>query len=156
MTKISANHCFSFISAMLFPLCKRRVTLPEMYLYPHWNTFILRYSLLYSQKNVAHQTNNKEKMTLNCIIFFSYWKTSDLHLEPEDKNNKRIVLKSCLKNHLKIFLAKICKILHTCTAAKHHLCFHKTLQIKLLLSRLMFKGTVTFTRILEGVSSLGV
>ena len=40
--------------------------------------------------------------------------TSDLHLVPEEVYKKRIVLKDCVKNHLKMFLIELCRIPHTC------------------------------------------
>ena len=49
--------------------------------------------------------------------FFTYlldWKTSDLHLAPEEFYKKRFVLKNCVKTHLKIFLIKLFGIPDTC------------------------------------------
>ena len=58
-------------------------------------------------------------------------KTSDLHLILVDFNKKkRIVLKNCVTNYLKIFLTKLCGISNT--RRKESSVFTKILQIKLL------------------------
>ena len=70
-------------------------------------------------------TKTTAKLTLNvgrhgCLKslkqqFFtclSDWKTSELHLVPRNFYNKRIVVKNCVKTHLKII--KLCGIPHTC------------------------------------------
>ena len=80
--------------------------------------------------NVAHyglktkQFHSKSsKLTLNSIIL-SYTKISALHLVPEDLNKKQIISKNCVKNHLKIFVLKLCEIPNTCR--KIYLYFYKS------------------------------
>ena len=98
--------------------------------------------------NVGYHSWERKFFILYCLFTcLADWKTSEWHLLPGDSYNKRFVLKNCVKTHLKIFLMKLCGILHTCRKGSS-LASMKTIQIKLLLSRLIFNNLTKLTKIL--------
>ena len=66
------------------------------------------------------------KMALNGIsfTFLSYRKISDLYLIPEGVYKKRMILKNCVKSHLKIFLTM------WNSTEKDHICSYKNSTIQ--------------------------
>ena len=83
-------------------------------------------------KNIKYFHSRLPKLVLNSIFDFLYLTEKHLHLAPEALNEKQTVSKNCVKNHLKIFVIKSCRILHK--QRKIYLCFYKnpTIQIKFL------------------------
>ena len=79
--------------------------------------------MIKGQKKIPSRSSN---LALNSIFLLFYLNEKYqicIHLVPEDSNKKQIILKNCVKDHLKIFLIRLCKIPYA--RRKMYLCFYK-------------------------------